>query len=91
MSLRPKRPRRSARCADPPGRGLSPYVAGRLARGLSCARTHDLLFALRFGKALTVHRGGGPLATGAPTTFLDRDRLNPSFFQASKGAPISAT
>jgi hypothetical protein len=90
MSLRPKRPRRSARCADPSGRGLSPYVAGRLARGLSCAPTHDLLFALRFGKALTVPRGG-PLATGAPATFLDRDRLNPSFLQASKGAPISAT
>jgi hypothetical protein len=34
---------------------------------------------------------GGPLATGAPATFLDRDRLNPSFLQASKGAPISAT
>jgi hypothetical protein len=43
-----------------------------------------------FGKALTVPRGG-PLATGAPATFLDRDRLNPSFLQASKGAPISAT
>src|ERR1700680_264741 len=27
MSLRPKCPRRSARCADPPRRGLSPYVA----------------------------------------------------------------